>query len=155
MPRLGGGRRAASADGLTFVTCPGATGWCNIERRMSSTAAMQTGPRGSRVKLGGSILALLVLENGRQIRGRMNQLSLNGGLVSLEHPLDEGIRVTVLFHLGFSVRCRAQMLFPMWATQGCLQPFRFLELSEASRAGLNLELESLVRAGALQEEEAE
>jgi hypothetical protein len=122
---------------------------------MSSTAAMQTGPRGSRVKLGGSILALLVLENGRQIRGRMNQLSVNGGLVSLEHPLDEGIRVTVLFHLGFSVRCRAQMLFPMWATQGCLQPFRFLELSVASRAGLNLELESLVRAGALQEEEAE
>src|SRR5260370_37060809 len=122
---------------------------------MSSTAAMQKGPRGSRVKLGGSILALLVAETGRQIPGRMNQLSVNGGLVSLEHPLDEGIRVTVLFHLGFSVRCRAQMLFPMWATQGCLQPFRFLELSEASRAGLNLELESLVRAGALHEEEAE
>jgi len=45
------------------------------------------------------------------------------------------------------------MLFPMWATQGCLQPFRFLELSEASRAGLNLELDSLVRAGAPHEEE--
>jgi len=120
---------------------------------MSSTAAMQKGPRGSRVRLGGSILALLVLENGRQIRGRMNQLSLNGGLISLEHPLDEGILVTVVFHLGFSVRCRVQMLFPMWATQGCLQPFRFLELSEASRAGLSLELESLVRAGASQEEE--
>jgi len=114
---------------------------------------MQKGPRGSRVKLGGSILALLVLENGRQIRGRMNQLSVNGGLVSLDHPVDEGIRVTVLFHLGFSVRCSAQMLFPMWATQGCLQPFRFLELSEASRAGLNLELDSLVRAGAPHEEE--
>ena len=69
------------------------------------------------------------------------------------HPLDEGIRVTVVFHLGFSVRCRAQMLFPMWATQGCLQPFRFLDLSEASRAGLNRELENLVRAGASQEEE--
>ncbi len=116
---------------------------------------MQKGPRGSRVRLGGSILALLVLENGRQIRGRMNQLSVNGGLISLEHPLDEGIWVTVVFHLGFSVRCRVQMLFPMWATQGCLQPFRFLELSEASRAGLSLELESLVRAGASQEEEEE
>src|SRR5260370_33527028 len=147
---MGSGRRAASADGWTFVTCPGATGWCNIERRMSSTAAMQTGPRGSRVKLGGSILALLVLENGRQIRGRMNQLSVNGGLVSLEQPLDEGIRVTVLFHLGFSVRCRAQILFPMWATQGCLQPFRFLQFSAAIRAGVTLELDSLVRPGPLQ-----
>src|SRR6266851_2602243 len=116
---------------------------------MPSTAIAPKGPRGSRVKLGGSILALVVLENGRQIRGRMNQLSVNGGLVSLEHPLDEGIRVTVLFHLGnTSVRCRSQMLFPMWATQGCLQPFRFLELPEASRANLNRELQSLVQAGA-------
>src|SRR5271157_2507870 len=116
---------------------------------MTSTATTQKKPRGSRVKLGGSILALVVLENGRQIRGRMNQLSVNGGLVSLEHPLDEGIKVTVLFHLGVtSVRCRAQMIFPMWATQGCLQPFRFLELPEASRASLNRELETLVRAGA-------
>jgi hypothetical protein len=45
------------------------------------------------------------------------------------------------------------MLFPMWATQGCLQPFRFLELPEAIRAGLSRELETLVRAGATQEEE--
>jgi hypothetical protein len=116
-------------------------------------AITQKGQRGSRVKLAGSILALVVLENGREIRGRINQLSVNGGLVSLERPLDEGIRVTVLFHLGFSVRCRAQMMFPMWATQGCLQPFRFLELPEAIRAGLNGELDTLVRAGASQEEE--
>jgi hypothetical protein len=123
---------------------------------MSSTAAIQKGRRGSRVKLGGSILALMVLENGRQVRGRLSQLSVNGGLVSIEQPLDEGIRVTILFHLGItSIRCRVHMLFPMWATQGCLQPFRFLELPEASRAGLNRELENLVRAGASQEEEAE
>ncbi len=123
---------------------------------MSSTATTQKKPRGSRVKLGGSILALVVLENGRQIRGRMNQLSVNGGLVSLERPLDEGIKVTVVFHLGVtSIRCRAQMIFPMWATQGCLQPFRFLELPEVTRASLNQELEDLVKAGAPQEEEPE
>ncbi len=122
---------------------------------MSSAASMQKkGPRGSRVKLGGSILALVLLENGRQLRGRMNQLSVNGGLLSLERPLDEGIQVTVVFHLGStSIRCRARMLFPMWATQGCLQPFRFAELPEADHASLNRELESLVRAGASQEEE--
>jgi hypothetical protein len=123
---------------------------------MASTAAIQRKQRGSRVKLGGSVLALLVLENGRQVRGSMNQLSVNGGLVSLAQPLDEGIRVTVLFHLGMtSIRCQAQMLFPMWATQGCFQPCRFLELTEASRAGLSRELEALVRAGAPQEYEEE
>jgi hypothetical protein len=117
-------------------------------------AITQKGHRGSRVKLGGSILALVLLENGRQVRGRMNQLSVNGGLISLDQPLDEGIRVTVLFHLGStSIRCRAYMLFPMWATQGCLQPFRFLDLPEADRSGLNRELENLVRAGASQEED--
>ena len=121
---------------------------------MSSTASIQKGQRGSRVKLGGSILVVVVLENGRQIRGRMSQLSVNGGLLSLEHPLDEGILVTVLFHLGCtSIRCRAHMLFPMWATKGCLQPFRFLDLPEASRTSLSRELGNLVRAGASQEEE--
>lgn len=124
---------------------------------MPSIASTQKGQRGLRVKLGGSILALVLLENGRQIRGRMSQLSVNGGLISLENPLDEGIRVTVIFHLGItSVRCRAQMLFPMWATQGCLQPFRFIDLPEHSRAALNRELEALMRSGATQElEEAE
>ena len=122
---------------------------------MPSNAITQKGQRGLRVKLGGSILAVVLLENGRQIRGRMSQLSVNGGLLSLESPLDEGIRVTVIFHLGSSVRSRAQMLFPMWATKGCLQPFRFLELPETSYASLNRELEARVRAGASQEQEEE
>jgi hypothetical protein len=108
------------------------------------------------VKLGGSILALVLLENGRQIRGRLSQLSTNGGLLSLDHPLDESIAVTVLFHVGVtSIRCRAQMLFPMWATQGCLQPFRFIELGDESRDALHRELDDLVRAGAQEEEEPE
>ncbi len=115
----------------------------------------QKGQRASRVKLGGSIVVLLVLENGREIRSRMSQLSVNGGLLSLEHPLDEGIQVTVLFHLGFGVRCRAQMMFPMWATKGCLQPFRFLDLPSAIREGLSRELQELVKSGATQEPEEE
>ena len=76
-------------------------------------ALTHKGQRGSRVKLGGSILVVVLLENGRQLRSRMSQLSINGGLLSLENPLDESIRVTVVFHLGTtSIRCRAQMLFP-------------------------------------------
>ncbi len=121
-----------------------------------ATTAPRKGLRATRVKLLGSILALVLLENGRQIRARLNQLSLNGGLLSLESPLDEGIRVTVLFHVGLtSMRCRAQMLFPMWATQGCLQPFRFTELSELFRSELDRELKLLIRGGAPEEEEPE
>jgi hypothetical protein len=121
---------------------------------MSSIASAQKGQRGSRVKLAGSVLALVLLENGRQVRARINQLSVNGALLSLENPLNERIRVTVLFHIGVStIRCRAEMLFPMWATQGCLQPAKFLELSDSDRSCLARELEALVRAGAPQEED--
>lgn len=120
---------------------------------MAVTSIPKKGQRGARVKLGGSVLALVLLENGRQIRARMSQLSLNGGLVSLDHPLDEGIHVTVLFHLGCtSVRCRARMMFPMWATKGCLQPLRFVDLPEESRASLTRELEKMVRAGTSRED---
>lgn len=124
---------------------------------MAATAIGTKAQRGTRVKLGGSILSVVLLENGRQVRGRLSQLSINGGLLSLENPLDEGIRITVVFHLGItSIRSRASMLFPMWATQGCLQPFRFLELPDEMRSNLARELEALVRAGASeQEEEAE
>lgn len=121
---------------------------------MAATASTRKAQRGTRVKLGGSFLALVLLENGRQIRSRLSQLSVNGGLLSLEKPLDESIRVTVLFHVGLTtIRCRAQMLFPMWATQGCMQPFRFLELSDESRTALARELQGLVRGGAPEEEE--
>jgi hypothetical protein len=121
---------------------------------MASSATARKAQRSTRVKLGGSILALVLLENGRQIRARLSQLSINGGLLSFENPLDEGIKVTVLFHVGMtSVRNRAQMLFPMWATQGCLQPFRFLELEEGLRARLTRELGSMVHVGASQEPE--
>lgn len=108
---------------------------------------MQREKRGARVKLGGSVLALLQLQNRRQIRTRLSQLSANGGLLQLEKPLDEGIAVEVLFHVGTTtVRSRAEMLFPMWATKGCLQPFRFKDLDEAMRVSLEEELNALLKA---------
>jgi hypothetical protein len=114
---------------------------------MSQAPQMQREKRGARVKLGGSVLALLQLQNRRQIRTRLSQLSANGGLLQLEKPLDEGIVVEVLFHVGSTtVRSKAQMLFPMWATKGCLQPFRFKDLEDAMRVSLEEELNGLLKA---------
>ena len=119
-----------------------------------SQSRAQNSRRSSRVKLGGSVLALVLLENGRQIRARMNQLSVNGGLLSLERPLDEGIKVTALFHVGeTSIRTQAEMMFPMWATKGCFQPIRFVELPDNDRSSLSKELEAMVRAGAPEEDD--
>lgn len=121
---------------------------------MSVRIAVQNVTRGTRVKIGGALLALILLENGRQLRARISQLSVNGGLLALERPLDEGIKVTVVFHIGTtSIRARSEMLFPMWATKGCMQPFRFLELGDEHRAALLHELDSLVNGGAAHEQE--
>ena len=110
------------------------------------------------MKLAGTILALVRLENGRQIRARLHQLSFTGGLLHLEGPLDEGIKAEVMFHVGGStVRSKAAMLFPMWATQGCLQPFEFTDLGDEERLKLKADLEKFLgspSAGSPDDEQA-
>jgi len=114
--------------------------------------------RAPRVKLAGTILALVRLENGRQIRARLHQLSFTGGLLHLDAPLDEGIKAEVMFHVGGStIRSKAAMLFPMWATQGCLQPFEFADLGEEDRLKLKADLERFLGSagvGSYDEEQA-
>ena len=64
----------------------------------------------------------------------------------LEKPLDEKLQVELIFHIGeATVREKAEMLFPMWATQGWLQPFRFLDLPEASKDTLEASLQSFLQ----------
>jgi len=114
---------------------------------MASASAVSRPARGARVKLGGTVLALVQLQNRRRIRASVHQLSTNGGLLLLDQPLAEGIPVEVLYHCGdTTVRSKAQMLFPMWATRGCLQPFRFKDLDENMRHGLDSELRTLLDA---------
>lgn len=100
-----------------------------------------------RVKLGGTVLALVRLENGRQVRAKLHQISISGGLLHMEKPLDEGIAIEVIFHLsGKTVRSSAHALFPMWATQGYLQPFEFQNLAEKERDQLQADIDSLLQA---------
>lgn len=102
-------------------------------------------PRPFRVKLRGSVLVLLRLPNRRDVRAAIHQLSVTGGVVHLEKPLDEKLEVELIFHLaGATIRDKAQMLFPMWATQGWMQPFRFIELTDSGRETLDTNLKSLV-----------
>lgn len=102
-------------------------------------------PRAPRVKLAGTVLSLVRLQNGRQTRGKLHQLSITGGLLHLEQPLDEGIKVELIFHVGEStVRTQARMLFPMWATQGYLQPFEFADLDDEVRCNLRVDLQRLL-----------
>jgi hypothetical protein len=98
-----------------------------------------------RVKLRGSVLVLVRLPNKRSVRAAIHQLSTSGGVIHLEKPLDEKLEVELIFHIReATLRGKAQMLFPMWATQGWMQPFRFLDLTDANRETLDEKLKSFV-----------
>ena len=101
-----------------------------------------------RVKLRGSVLVLVRLPNKRSVRAAIHQLSTTGGVIHLEKPLDEKLVVEVIFHIQkITIRSKAQMLFPMWATQGWMQPFRFVDLAEASRDSLDASLKAFMAGG--------
>ena len=63
-----------------------------------------------------------------------------------------------MFHVGGStVRSKAAMRFPMWATKGCLQPFEFTDLGEDDRLKLKADLEKFLSSpgvGTFEEEQA-
>jgi hypothetical protein len=111
----------------------------------ASVEESKTSTRPFRVKLRGSVLTLLRLPNRRDVRAAIHQLSVTGGVVHLEKPLDEKIKVKMIFHIGgATMRTQAEMLFPMWATQGWMQPFRFVDLSEADREALETNLKTFL-----------
>ena len=98
-----------------------------------------------RVKLRGSVLILVQLPNKRSLTAAIHQLSISGGMMHVEKPLDEKLEVEVVFHIcEKTIRSKAQMLFPMWATQGWMQPFRFVDLSDESREILDASLKSFL-----------
>src|SRR5690242_17566740 len=98
-----------------------------------------------RVKLRGSVLVLVRLPNKRSLRAAIHQLSTSGGVIHFETPLDEKLEVELIFHLQkATIRGKAQMLFPMWATQGWMQPFRFVDMAEASRVTLDEKLKAFL-----------
>jgi len=118
-----------------------------LETSMAKFAQPNTTARSPRVKLGGTVLSLLLLENGRQLCARLHQVSTSGGLLHVDEPLDEGIKVELAFHVGkTTVRGKARLFFPMWATQGCLQPFAFDSLAEEDIRKLQADLEKLLKA---------
>jgi hypothetical protein len=122
-----------------------------MSEELNSTAPVAAGKesklndRPFRVKLRGSVLVLVRLPNKRSVRAAIHQLSTSGGVIHLEKPLDEKLEVELIFHIReATLRGKAQMLFPMWATQGWMQPFRFVDLSDANRETLDKKLKSFV-----------
>ena len=118
---------------------------------MESGNKFEVRTRASRVKLLGTVLALVQLKDGNRVRAKLHQLSPDGGVLHIPEPLDEAVDVEVLFHVGSTtVRNHAEMLRPMWATKGYLQAFRFIDLSDQDRTQLQNDLAGFLASRARQ-----
>jgi len=102
--------------------------------------------RAPRAGLRGIVSASIHLENGRQLTGKLQTLSVTGGLLDLAVYLDERINISLMFRFGPGIlQSKAQLLFPMRGGMGYLQPLRFTQLGIVERKTIDAEVTALLK----------
>ena len=101
--------------------------------------------RAPRIHLGGSVLALVMLDDGQRAKGKLQTISITGGLLRLGKSLGQGDFVEIAFQTQSGpVHGMAEMLSPMPATRdGYLQPFRFVALEDEHHRALSMTVEAV------------
>jgi len=101
--------------------------------------------RSPRIQLGGSVPALVLLEDGQRAKAKLQTVSVTGGLLRLARSLSQGDFVEVAFNIqGGPVRGMAEMLNPVRAANdGSLQPFRFVALGDDDHRTLRMAVDSI------------
>jgi hypothetical protein len=93
-----------------------------------------------RVRFAETTPVVLRCLDGCSVKGKLQVISLTGGLLGLSRPLDQGSQVKLMFLTGEgSVLGVAEMLRPV--TWG-LQPFKFVKLYEDDRLRLQAVIQS-------------
>jgi hypothetical protein len=84
-----------------------------------------------------------MLEDGQRAKARLQTVSTTGGLLRLARALADGDFVEVAFPTQTgSVRGMAEMLTAMPATEGALQPFRFIAMGDDDHRALRMMVDS-------------
>ena len=101
--------------------------------------------RSPRIQLGGSVPALVMLEDGQRAKAKLQTISVTGGLLRLTRTLSQGDFVEVAFQIqGGPVRGMAEMLSPVRAaSDSSLQPFRFVALGDDDHRALRMAVDSV------------
>jgi hypothetical protein len=87
--------------------------------------------RATRVKLAGAAPATIRFDDGRRSTGKLQMVSVTGGLLRLPEPLCPGALVEMMFLTPAGpVLGMAELLSPCSATLRCLQPFRFIMMDD-------------------------
>ncbi len=100
--------------------------------------------RAPRVHLGGSIAALVLMEDGQRAKGKLQTISVTGGLLRIAKALHQGDFVEIAFQTESGpVHGMAEMLNATRATDGVLQPFRFIALGDDDHRALRVIVDSV------------
>ena len=109
--------------------------------------------RATRIQLGSEGMALLKSEGGERMKGKLQTVSVTGGLLRLAKALEEGDFVEVAFQtLNGPVHGMAEMLRPVRKAKNkvaCLQPFRFVALGDQDHHKLSMVLDSALDGGSM------
>jgi hypothetical protein len=93
-----------------------------------------------------TISAVIRTENGRQVRAKLKQLSISGGLLDLATCLEERAWVELTIYLSSGpVRTTAEMMFPLRRDGSFLQPFRFTSMGAEELHALDREVTGLLQ----------
>jgi len=95
--------------------------------------------RATRIRVGGSISAIVMKADGQRARAKLQSVSITGGMLQLGRALDEGDFVEVAFQTQSGpVHGMAEMLHPARTSPtGALQPFRFIALDDTDHKNLS------------------
>lgn len=109
--------------------------------------------RAPRVHLADLTPAVLRFQDGQRASAHLQVLSVNGGLLSVPGPIDQGSQVKLMFltRTG-AVLGAAEMLSPVTSTQ---QPFRFVALPVDDRRRLGAAIQSSLNKETANQEAAE
>jgi hypothetical protein len=109
--------------------------------------------RAPRVHLADFTPAVLRFQDGQRASGQLQVLSVNGGLLSLPDPIDQGSQVKLMFLMQTgAVLGAAEMLSPLTGKQ---QPFRFVSLPVDDRQRLGAAIQSSLNQNIVDQDAAE
>jgi hypothetical protein len=112
---------------------------------MASVPHLDTYWRCPRVRLAEVVPAVVRLPDGRPHRGKLETISLTGGLLTLPNIVDPGSRTNLMFLTQMGpVAAAAEMLRPVSTTR---QPFRFIAIEEGDHRRLRAMVQSFLNSG--------
>jgi hypothetical protein len=100
--------------------------------------------RSPRVRLDDAAPAILRAPDGQQQRGKIEVLSLNGGLLQMSSTFEQGSRLKLLFVTQTGPVLGAVEMLPAVST--VRQPFRFVSIEKADHGRLRATVQSFLPA---------